>query len=139
MGAGGSQQVHDYNPAEENGLFWTIPVPGDSVQANAGTGVASFGLTDFTIDDYGNVGNAISGGKEIDTASLTFRIDWSGVKERVSFFNNDIPTPFAMAGALTGATMTWSASEMGGILTGSANSADFGLVAEETNGVFAGG
>jgi hypothetical protein len=37
-----SQQIHDYNPhITPNGLFWTIPVPPDSVEVHLGAGNAA--------------------------------------------------------------------------------------------------
>jgi hypothetical protein len=132
--------VHDFNPGEENGLFWTVPVPSRSVHVDLEEGTAAFALTNFQIDDYGDVGNAISGGKEIGTASLSLQIRWGGSTRRFSVVNAGAPTPFRIKGFRTQATMVWSAIETIGSVThplsGAANSADFGLVARERNGVF---
>jgi hypothetical protein len=140
VGAGGSQQVHDFNPGEENGLFWTAPIPTNSVRADLEEGTAALALTDFPIDDYGNVGNAISGGSEIGTALLSLQIRWGGPTQRFSFVNAGLPTPFRASGAKTGATMSWSAVEtITGVthrLSGAANAADFAMLAKERNGVF---
>ncbi|WP_338201499.1 hypothetical protein [Candidatus Nephthysia bennettiae] len=140
MGAGGSQQVHDYNPGEENGLFWTVPIPSDSVDVDLDDGTAALDLRNFLIDDYGNVGNAISGGKEIGTALLSMHIRWGGSAQRFSFINAGLPTPFRARGFKTRATMTWSAVEtIGGVthtVRGAKNQADFGMVARERNGIF---
>lgn len=139
-GAGGSQQVHDYNPGEENGLFWTVPIPDHSVHADVEDGTATLALTNFSIDDYGNVGNAISGGSEIGTALLSLEVRWRRPTERFSFVNPSLPTPFRARGVKTGATMSFSAVEtIGGVthgVSGAANAADFGMVAAERNGVF---
>ncbi|PZR97293.1 MAG: hypothetical protein DLM67_08345 [Candidatus Nephthysia bennettiae] len=140
VGAGGSQQVHDYNPGEENGLFWTVPIPSDSVDVDLDDGTAALDLRNFLIDDYGNVGNAISGGKEIGTALLSMHIRWGGSAQRFSFINAGLPTPFRARGFKTRATMTWSAVEtIGGVthtVRGAKNQADFGMVARERNGIF---
>ncbi len=140
VGAVGSQQVHDYNPGEENGLFWTVPIPSSSVDVDLDNGTAALALSNFLIDDYGNVGNAISGGKEIGTAKLSMHIRWGGSAQRFSFVNAGLPTPFRVRGFKTKATMGWSAVEtIGGVthtVTGDRNDADFGMVAREKNGVF---
>jgi hypothetical protein len=139
VGAGGTQQVHDFNPGEENGLFWTLAIPKHSVKSDFGDGTASLSLTNFAMDDYGNVGNALSGGKEIAVASLTVRIRWSGLHTSVRFSNAGLPTPFAaheLQAAPGGATMHWSAVENGSVITGDENTADFAMLARERNGVF---
>jgi hypothetical protein len=140
VGAGGSQQVHDYNPGEENGLFWTVAIPSRSVHVDVGDATAALTLRNFPIDDYGNVGNAISGGKEIGTALLSMDIRWGGSAQRFSFVNAGLPTPFRARGFKTGATMRWSAIEtIGGVthtVSGAKNTGDFGMVARERNGVF---
>jgi len=140
VGAGGSQQVHDYNPGEENGLFWTVPIPSNSVHLDLEDATAALALSNFLIDDYGSVGNAISGGKEIGTALLSMHIRWGGSARRFNVVNGGLPTPFRATGFTTGATMSWSAVEtIGGVthtVKGEKNEADFGLVARERNGVF---
>lgn len=140
MGAGGSQQVHDFNFGEENGLFWTAPIPTNSVHVDLDDGTAALTLGNFDIDDYGNVGNAISGGSEIGTARLSLRVGWSRPTKRLSFVNGVEPTPFRVKGFQTGATMDWSAVEtIRGVthrLSGATNSQDFAMVAREKNGVF---
>jgi hypothetical protein len=135
MGAGGSQ-VHDFNPGEENGLFWTVPLPEDSVEADPDDGAATLELKNFEIDDYGNVGNALSGGHEIATARLSLQIDWSGVTRRARFVNGSLPTPFAASMAVTGATLQFTAVENGQTFSSQSNSPDFAMVASERNGVF---
>jgi hypothetical protein len=139
QGAGGTLQVHDFNPAEENGLFWTIPLHHGDARANFDGGTASLSLRNFEIDDYGNVGNALSGGKEIATAELNVQLHWSGLTRSVSFTNSTLPTRFRadeLQGVNSGATMSWSAVENGAHITGAANTADFAVLARERNGVF---
>jgi hypothetical protein len=137
--AGGNQQVHDFNPGEENGLFWTVAIPEDSVDSEFEDGSASLSLKNFTIDDYGNVVNALSGGKEIATASLSVRIRWSGLRKKLHARQPGLPTPFEareLQGVNSGATMTWSAVENGAHFSGDKNTADFAMLAREKNGVF---
>jgi hypothetical protein len=49
-------------------------------------------LSTFLIDDYGNVGNAISGRKEIGTALLSLHLRWGGSADSFSFVNGGLPT-----------------------------------------------
>jgi hypothetical protein len=103
-------------------------------------GTADFALSNFLIDDYGNVNNAISGGSEIGTALLSLHVKWSGPTEQFSFVNASLPTPFRSRGFKTRATMKWSAVEtinsVTQVVSGATNSADFAMVARERNGVF---
>jgi hypothetical protein len=140
VGAGGSQQVHDFNPGEDNGLFWTVEIPSNSVHVDLDDGTATLALSNFGIEDYHDVANAISGGTEIGTAQLSMHIKWGGSAQRFSFVNAGLPTPFRARGFKTKATMSWSAVEtIGGVthtVSGDKNASDFGMVARERNGVF---
>ena len=137
QGAGGTLQVHDFNPGEENGLFWTTPVQKSAVEADFARGIASFSLRNFEIDDYGNVVNALTGGKEIATAQLSIDIRWSGTMSRETFSQPAYATPFTVHVAHTGATMSWTAVENGGTIVGhQSTTPDFAIIAMENNGVF---
>jgi len=139
QGAGGTSQVHDFNPGEEKGLFWTTPIHHGDARADFEDGTASLTLKKFTIDDYGNVGNALSGGKEIATAELNVRLEWSGLTVHKSFSNGSLPTPFRadeLQGVNSGATLSFSAVENGARFSGAANTADFAVLARDRNGVF---
>jgi hypothetical protein len=132
-------QEHDFNPGEENGLFWTVPLSEDSVDADFEDGTASLTLTRLEIDDYGNVGNALTGGHEIATASMNIRLRWHGPSRFVRFSQLTFPTPFAareLQGVGSGATRSWSAVENGHHFSGNTNTADFAMLATERNGVF---
>jgi hypothetical protein len=138
-GAGGTLQVHDFNPGEENGLFWTIPVSQRSAHGELHSGKATLTLTDFDMDDYGNVGNALTGGSEIASSSLSVSIRWQGLTNLVHFSNSTLATPFTateLQAVNAGATMPWSAVENGVQFSGNANTADFAMLAEERNGIF---
>ena len=74
-GAVGTGQVHDFNPGTDNGLFWTVPVPGDKVTADVAHGSASLALTDFDVEDYHNLLNALQDGPS-DPASVSFEMSW---------------------------------------------------------------
>jgi hypothetical protein len=137
--AGGADQVHDFNPGEENGLFWTVPLHNGDARADFDNGTASLSLNRFEIDDYGNVGNALSGGSEIATADLTVQLNWSGLGASKPVSNSSLPTPFSAQerqGVNSGATMSWSAVENGAKINGAPNTADAAVLARDRNGVF---
>ena len=54
--------MHDYNPhITSNGLFWTIPVPHDSVSVSLGSGRAALSLTDGTVVGANSVAGTVVG------------------------------------------------------------------------------
>lgn len=77
-GAVGTGQVHDFNPGTDNGLFWTVPVPGDKVSADIQNGSASLGLTNFDVEDYHNLHNALVDGPS-DPATVSFEMSWTAI------------------------------------------------------------
>jgi hypothetical protein len=126
--------VHDFNPGEENGLFWTTPIPNGAARTDFDGGTASLALHGFRIDDYGNVVRALTGQPELATASLSVQMDWSGLVRDVTFSNATLPTPFAAHEKQDVARMSWSAVENGVRFSGGVNSSDFAVIARERNG-----
>jgi hypothetical protein len=130
--------VHDFNPGEDNELFWTVPLHNGAASANFDGGTASYRLNGFEIDDYGNVGNALSDGPSV-AAQMTVQIDWSGLPASKPVSNASLPTPFSAqerVGINSGATMSWSAVENGAHIVGAQNTADTAILARDRNGVF---
>ncbi|HEX2646264.1 MAG TPA: hypothetical protein VHO95_03475 [Candidatus Dormibacteraeota bacterium] len=78
-GAVGTGQVHDFNPGTDNGLFWTVCVPGDAVSADIAHGTASLALDDFDVEDYHNLLNALQDGPS-DEASVSFQMSWTAAE-----------------------------------------------------------
>ena len=77
----GTDQIHDFNPGIDPfpaGLFWTVAIPEDSVALNLGRGTASYRLSNFAIEDYGSIGNALSDGSSAP-GIVSFDVEWSGV------------------------------------------------------------
>jgi hypothetical protein len=135
--AGGTlKQVHDFNPGEENELFWTTPIPPGAARHDFASGLASLTLHSFRIDDYGNVVRALTGQPELATASMSVQMDWSGLVRDVTYSNATLPTPFFAHEKQNVATMSWSAVENGARFSGSPNTADFAVIANERNGSF---
>jgi hypothetical protein len=118
-----------------------VPLSEDDVEADFEDASAELSLRNFAIDDYGDVGNALSGGTEIAHAMLSVHIRWSGLTKSVRFSNAGLPTPFAgreLQAVNGGASMRWSAAENGSTLSGHLNTADFAMLSQERNGVFFG-
>jgi hypothetical protein len=133
--------VHDYNPhISSNGLFWTIPVPHDSVSVSLGSGRASFTLTTDVFDDHDLQSSLTkvfpSGFPQI--ANVTFAVEWSGilanqhVRNEAMNFEGDF---FA-----TGSTIEWSSFNPSGFQFTSepANPARLvgAVIGHERSGVF---
>ena len=73
-------QEHDFEPGiASNGLFWTIPVSKDSVEAHHGKGKARLRGHNVAVADYHDIVNAIFGGGPDPLAShVSFDVHWSG-------------------------------------------------------------
>lgn len=103
------QQIHDYNPhISANGLFWTIPVPPDSVEVDLGAGLASFRLTTSVFDDHdlqSSLTHVFPAGFP-QTADVTFDVEWSGVVDRQHLRNE--AENFDGEFVQTGSTIVWS-------------------------------
>jgi hypothetical protein len=128
-----TSQVHDFNPGQDNGLFWTVPVDRGSVHINLGAGSAALHVADLDLEDYGNVGNALSDGPSVP-ATVSFDANWSGTAEKVKIRNHD--TGFAGEYIRNTATLTWSASESGFSFTAEPLTSGFAEIGHERNGVF---
>jgi hypothetical protein len=64
-----------------SGLFWTIPIPSNSVRTNLGAGTASMRMNDLTVPDFGNIVNTIGAlNPPIPTIDSTasFDVHWQG-------------------------------------------------------------
>lgn len=60
-------QLNDHNPGvSELGLFWTMPIPKDSVSANLAEGKAAFCLSDAQMADLHDLLTGLWGGGEFD-------------------------------------------------------------------------
>jgi hypothetical protein len=140
---GPGSQIHDLNPSTfpPTGLFWTIEIPGDGIQVNLGKGRATMEAEDVPILDYGNIGNALFGGGSPPTpGSVSFKVAWSGVDERLNIRNTD-PVYGGFAGEFirNAAQMEWTAT-VGDFTFVSAplatSSSSFAEIGHERNGAF---
>lgn len=136
-----SNQIHDYNPhIDPNGVFWTMPVPRNSVDVHFGAGRAAFRLTTQIFDDHdvqsSLTENFPSGFPQI--AEITFDVEWSGILDRQHIRNE--AQNFEGDFLQTGSTIEWSAVNASGFqfTSESANpEAVVGaVIGHERNGVF---
>ncbi len=101
-------QVTNIDPGNvPGGLFWTIPIPADSVKIDLRRGQASLELANVQLLDFGTFCNdAVHGPSVPATASLRGR--WSGVMKRVNVRN--AAEGFAGQFAITNAILEYTAS-----------------------------
>jgi hypothetical protein len=135
----GGAQVDDMNPGINpypSGLFWTMRIPQESVDANPGAGEADYKVSNLQVEDYGDFDNSLSGNEGVP-ATVSFEVRWSGVADRVN-----VKDPIARFGGefVRGtAQMAWSA-RVGHYLFRSdpleTSSSDFASLGTERNGTF---
>ena len=142
-----SDEITSIDPGNEpGGVFWTVPIPHDSVHVDVDDGTAMYQVHDFsTVDFHDFVNDAEFHGANTPT-TLSFRIEWGGpITGRRNV--EDTSNGFAGDFVFNSATMVWSASEpnrpaiWGGpamYVSDPANTShsDFAMVGHERNGVF---
>ena len=131
-----SNQVHDFNPGLDNGLFWTIPVPPDSVIADPGSGMASLVVSNLVLEDYGNVINALLDGPSTP-ATVSFQVHWAAGMRRIKVRDQVIGV--AADFMPNTATMEWSVASGSNVYSSgpeNTSSSVSGQVGHERNGVF---
>jgi hypothetical protein len=140
-GPGG--QIHDLNPSSfpPVGLFWTIEIPSNSIDVELGAGRASMQVSNVPILDYGSLGNALfGGGPPAVPGSVSFKVVWSGVNQRLNIKNTD-PVYGGFAGEFirNTAQMEWTAT-VGDYTFASdpltTSSSSFAEIGQERNGSF---
>jgi hypothetical protein len=141
-----STQVHDFDPGitpYPDGLFWTLPMPDDSVDIQMGAGKGSMKGSDLSAPDFFSIPNALF--RFLSPVSIpatcSFDIRWHGpVTDRSRV--EDPVVGFSGEFVLSQATMTWSAARADGFRFES-NPADtvsaFAQLGQMHNGVFFGG
>jgi hypothetical protein len=140
---GPGSQIHDLNPSTfpPTGLFWTLAVPADGIKVNLGKGLATLQADNVPILDYGDIGNALfGGGPAAIPGTVSFKVKWSGVGERVNIRNDD-PVFGGFAGEFirNSAQMEWTGT-VGDFTFVSAplatSSSSFAEIGHERNGSF---
>jgi hypothetical protein len=86
---GGDPQLHDFNPRiTQNGLFWTVVLPADTVDVDLDAGTATLEVHDLHMKDYFTAENAILGNMGPPTpAVVSFQVVWTATGG-VNVFNN---------------------------------------------------
>lgn len=123
-------------------LFWTLEIPKESVQVNPSAGRAEVQVSDYPVYDYHDIPNAIFGGGPAPVAGghVSYKLAWSGVKERLNIKNTD-PVYGGFAGEFVrgSAQMEWTATS-GDYHFVSApmetSSSSFAELGHERNGIF---
>ncbi len=149
---GSGNQIHDLNPSAfpPVGLFWTIEISQDDsgqegnnqgIDVEFGGGNASMRVSNAPILDYGNIQNALFGGGPSPVpGSVSFKVVWSGVGQRVNISNTD-PVFGGFAGEFirNTAQMEWTASVGNYTFASDAlatSSSSFAEIGHERNGSF---
>jgi hypothetical protein len=139
---GTGSQLHDLNPSDYHptGLFWTIPIPQQNIQVQVGNGYASVVAKNLPIYDYGEIPNALFGGKPRSPGVISYRVVWSGVQQRVNIRNTDrVYGGFAGNFVRNTAQMEWTAETEDNVFVSaplSTSSSGFAELGEERNGSF---
>jgi hypothetical protein len=111
------------------------------VDIQPGSGSATLQATNVPIFDYGTLVNAIFGGGPPPVAgTVSFKVQWSGVNQRVNIRNAD-PVFGGFAGEVVrnSAQMEWSATVGNLVLVSDplgTSSSSFAQIGQERNGVF---
>jgi hypothetical protein len=100
-------QIHDYDPGiTKSGLFWTIAVPDEAVEADVEDAEARMRMSNLSISDYGSIPNGLFHFDPPARGKVSFDLRWSGAKKKGSF--SDPSLPFQMDFVQTGAHLSWS-------------------------------
>jgi hypothetical protein len=94
-------------------LFWTIPVPPDSVEVHLGAGQASFRLSTSVFDDHdlkSSLTRVFPSGFP-QNVDVSFDVEWSGVVDRQQIRNE--AENFEGDFLQTGSTIVWSSHNPG--------------------------
>jgi hypothetical protein len=132
-----AHQIHDFNPGiDEHGVFWTTRIPDHSVHADLDHARARMHVSDFEVEDYHDLFNALQDGPSIP-ARVWFDIRWSGVSRRVSI--RDVTNRFSGRYIEDTATVSWRAEERGARFRSDpadTSTSEFAVIGRERNGVF---
>jgi hypothetical protein len=121
-------------------VFWTVPIPPESITVDLQKGTASMHVVDLPMPDYGAIPNGLTHGKA-KSALVSFDMAWQGVVGRSRVVG---PSGNRVAELLsTGATIAWSSKQDGFTFVSDPASTSkvtqFASIGHERNGVFASG
>ena len=134
-----SVQIVDISPGNKpDGLFWTVPIPSDSVKIDLDDGRAEFSLDLFETVDFHDFLNNLLHGDSVPVV-VSFNIEWRGKLRQ--FEVQDATNGFEGAFVETGAAMEWFASEEDFSLASAPSNTSTRVAAilgRERNGIFFG-
>ena len=112
------QQVHDYEPGiAKTGLFWTVPVPRESIAYAADLSTARFALSNLQIEDHhdflNSIGLADPSIKVIHDTKVSFDTRWEATEGPTTLTVDDPAAHLHYTGDFrkSRATIAWSAWE----------------------------
>lgn len=130
-------QIHDFNPGiTDSGLFWTIPIPDETISVNFAAGTGSFRANNVDVEDYHDVVNALLDGEEVD-AQVSWDIRWSHPLGRSKV--RDVANGFTGDFVQNVAKIAWSGhTDTASFVSDPAETStnEFSLLAHERNGIF---
>jgi hypothetical protein len=142
-----TNQVHDFDPGIHpypEGLFWTVAVESDAVDADLEDGTASIEVSHLSVRDFFNIPNGLfrnnhPGLPESMAATVSYDLDWMGpVSRRFSLVDNT--HHFRGRFIENQARMEWSAHREDGFKfesdSASTSHSTFSEVGRVQNGVF---
>jgi hypothetical protein len=128
-------------------LFWTIPVPPDSVEIDLDDATASLQVDDVRVIDAHDLANSLTNGQGLANppippfaavpATVSFDVQWSGGVSRAKVTN--LASNFTGEFIETIATIKWSASQAGfHFVSEDPNPARnfYSVIGHERNGIF---
>jgi len=143
VGQPGSQQIHDFNPGiKPSGLFWTMPIPRQSVEIDLEDRTARMHLEHWAIPDFTDIFNS-AGLTQPPLAPIpsivSFDVRWRGKAAPVPF--RDTTNHFVGDYVDSTATITWSAEQRATDFSFASHDAKdtttvSGVIGRERNGVF---
>jgi hypothetical protein len=137
-------QTHDYDPGivasgPSKGLFWTIAIPDDAVEADLEEAEARLHLSNLSITDYFDIPNALfHNGRTPVQGTASFDLRWFDALKRGS---TSKPTlPFEQEYVQTSGHISWSGTTAGDTFhtTDGVQTVEFAQIANERNGFFFG-
>lgn len=133
----GPHQIHDYSPGiSENGLFWTIAIPPDSVAFDPDLNRGSYRQSDLDLVDAFNLANALAEGPTVP-ARVSFDVGWSATSPAKAVRNDT--HGFVGEFRDSRAAIAWSGStDASRFVSAPADTSKpiYGFIGRERNGVF---
>lgn len=132
-------QTHDYDPGiTSSGLFWTIAVPDDAVEADFEDAEARLRMSNLSIADYISIPNGLFHTSPPLPGKVSFDLRWFGVLKKGT--TSDPTLPFEQEYVQTNAHISWSGSTGSDTFhtTDGAQEVGFAQIAKERNGFFFG-